>query len=539
MGQTISTENADRYTIEIPNQGILTGFTLKNPANNKPVLHRFAKVPYAKPCKRFALPEPISDDFNYTGEYKNFGFKCPQPAYESKQLKYQTGESTEYIQYNNIWIPASNKFKPKDGWPVLIYIHGGWLQYGDPNHDYYNSVELMDDEHFIEKYIFVTPGYRLNLFGFLTCDELINEDFKNTNMGFWDQRESIEWTYKYIKYFGGNPEKITVSGLSAGSYSTFFQLSYELYHPEIKQIIKQVIFFSNMIFAQPKSIDECKEQYDEIIDKLNIKHLSSSDQLAKIRSLDYKFLETFIPGMELHTFRAVTDDNFISSKILKDIKSGEFSKMLINKKVRIMHGEVDNEGYLYSLLNPPISFEDLKTQIENYYPKKVALRLLDIYEVKEKINLSDPDYKEQFAKIFGQIIADGQVYVSTRGFINNIIKGGFPAKDYYRYRVSFRGKFLDEHLDPSLKVTHAYDKPIWFYALRLGFNDEETKFLKEFVNPFLKFVNFGQDIDNWETSDHTKFRWFKADGSISYESDPDWESSIKIADEIYKVQLKE
>lgn len=47
----------------------------------------------------------------------------------------------------------------------------------------------------------------------------------------------------YIKYFDGNAEKITISGLSAGSYSTFFQLAYELYNPNEVQIIKQVFFF--------------------------------------------------------------------------------------------------------------------------------------------------------------------------------------------------------------------------------------------------------------------------------------------------------
>ncbi|KAG0689883.1 hypothetical protein C6P40_004293 [Pichia californica] len=508
MGNTISIdENTEKYQVTIPNQGTLTGYTLKNLSNGNPTTHRFAKVPYALPIKeRFQLPKSIPDDYDYTGDYKEMGLKCPQPVYESKELVYKKSESDENIQYANIWIPSSNKYKPKTGWPVLIYIHGGWLQYGDPNHDIFNIVESMDDENFKQKYILVTLGYRLNIFGFLTCKELLKENPLNSNMGFWDQREGIKWVYKYIKYFGGDPEKITISGLSAGSYSAFFQLAYELYNPDETQIIKQSIFFSNMIFTQPKSIEECQEQFDEIIEKLGIKDLSSSKKLSKLRSYDFKFFETFIPKLHLHTFRAVTDNHFISSTILKDIKSGKFSKLLKNKKVRIMHGEVDNEGYLYSLFNAPSSYDDLSVQIENYYPKSIVPTLLNVYKVKDNININDEKILEQLSEMFGKITGDGQVYASSRGFMNNIINGGFPESEYFRYRIGYRGEWLDKEMSPNVKVTHSYDQPIWFYTLRMGFNNEEKEKIDLFLKPFLDFLYFEKDIKDWDTNDIKKYR---------------------------------
>lgn len=540
MGGTISVEDdSPKFEISIPNQGTLTGFTLKNPINNHLTVHRFAKVPYALPVKkRFSLPEPIPDNYDYTGEYKHLGLKCPQPVYESKQLKYPKSDSDEYIQYANIWVPASDKYKPETGWPVLIYIHGGWLQYGDPNKDTFNVVELMDDENFQDKYILVTIGYRLNIFGFLSCKELLEENPKNSNMGFWDQREAIKWVYKYIKYFGGDPDKITVSGLSAGSYSTFFQLAYELYHPEEKQIIKQVLFYSNMIFSQPKTLQDCEDQFNEVVDKLGMEGLSGAEKLAKLRSYDYTFFEEFVPKLELHTFRAVSDGHFIAPTILKDIQSGSFSQLLIDKKIRIIHGEVDNEAYLYSLFNPPSSFEDLAIEIENYYPRKVVPTLLDIYKVKDNIDSNSPDAEQQFADMFGRITGDGQVYASTRGFIDNVMKGGFPSKDYFRYRIGYRGKWLDEHMAPEVKVTHSYDQPIWFYTLRNGFTESEQSYMKTFLKPYLELLNFKEDIEDWDTSDYKKFRWFKPDGSITYEEDPDWDWGVKVASSVYKAQLE-
>lgn len=100
--------DSPKVEVTIPNQGTLTGFTLKNPANGKLTAKRFARIPYALPLKkRFTLPEPIPDDYDYTGEYKDFGFKCPQPVYESKQIVYPKSEST-----NTFSMPISGFLLP-------------------------------------------------------------------------------------------------------------------------------------------------------------------------------------------------------------------------------------------------------------------------------------------------------------------------------------------------------------------------------------------------------------------------------------------
>ena len=75
------------------------------------------------------------------------------------------------------------------------------------------------------KCIVVMPAYRLNLFGFLSSEELMgnssstsSSDSYGANFGFWDQRLALEWTYKNIKFFGGDPDNITMAGYSAGTY---------------------------------------------------------------------------------------------------------------------------------------------------------------------------------------------------------------------------------------------------------------------------------------------------------------------------------
>ena len=73
--------------------------------------------------------------------------------------------------------------------------------------------------------IVVMPAYRLNIFGFLCSEDLVEESSKGSdpygaNFGFWDQRLALEWTYNNIKCFGGNHNNITLAGYSAGTYPT-------------------------------------------------------------------------------------------------------------------------------------------------------------------------------------------------------------------------------------------------------------------------------------------------------------------------------
>lgn len=540
MGQTVSTEGTEPYPLTIPNRGTLTGYTFKSPRTGNRSCVRFAKVPYAQPVSgdnRWRLPKPLPADYDYTGDYKEFGLKCPQPSVPDKRFQYIKSPSDENITYLNIWIPYSDKDKPEGGWPVLLYLHGGWLQYNSPNSEFFNPIEAFDDDEFTQKYVLVVPGYRLNMFGFLSGKELLEEDPKSSNFGFWDQRLAMEWAYENIKHFGGNPEKITVGGLSAGAYSTFFQLCYELYHPEAPQLTKQVAFFSNLVYVQPKTIEETQGQFDEIIEKLGVSNAATTaEKMAKLRSLDSVWIEEFIPTLSMHTFRAVTDGNFISPDIIKDLVSGKFAKMMVDRGIKVLSGEVDNEGLKYSLLNTPQTIEDLPIQVENYYPRHVADELLKVYSADE-LDPADPDLKESLRKKYGAIIGDGQVYASQRGFLQKLVDNGYPEDMIYRYRVSYRADWLDKHISEDMKVPHACDFHVWFYDLREGYTEKEREIIHSWLLPYLQFLNFEDDIQGWQHDDVTKLRYFKRDGSEEYVEDPVWDWGCKVANAVYNSQI--
>lgn len=117
---------------------------------------------------------------------------------------------SEDALYLNIWKPAGAGEKL----PVLVYIHGGSLQTGQPWYADYSGEGLAR-----KGIIVVNLGYRLGVFGFLATEELAAEDPNHStgNYGLMDQIKALEWVRDNIAAFGGDPDNVTLSGESAGA----------------------------------------------------------------------------------------------------------------------------------------------------------------------------------------------------------------------------------------------------------------------------------------------------------------------------------
>ncbi len=519
--------------VKIPNKGTLTGLSILDPNTNIPKCTRFAGIRFAQPPigeLRWKLPQPLPKDYDYQGDYTKFRSVCPQPIYNNRpnQPPNTTDTYDEDCLFINIWVPASEP--PKEGWPVLYFIHGGWLQVGTPSTSRWSDPQDLLSDSSPSKCIMVSAAYRLNLFGFLAGKQLLEEDNKSSNFGFWDQRLGLEWVYKNIKDFGGDIQNITVGGVSAGSYSSIFQLAYEMYHPEELQIIKKVQLISNGLGLQPKDVEESQEQFELLAEAFNIsRDLSGKEKLEKMRSIPFKELASKIMSLELHTFRASTDNQFVSPTLFHDIWSGKFGQLVNKSKIDIIIGEVINEYSIYANTNPPKTSIDFKNQLHNYYPSKLVKSLLEIYPPLPDKNLekSNPEkYKQELKELFGIIVSDMQVYVSSRLLVTGLYKGGVPLNKIHRYRMAYRAKFFDEYESPSQKVPHAGDVPIWLYNFTLGVLEEEKPFYFNWMKPVGDWF-YGRDV-NWGTKDIKELRYFHPDGSITIEEDDKWEWALKV-----------
>lgn len=99
--------------------------------------------------------------------------------------------------------------------PVLVLIHGGNFNYLSGRSDYYGPNYMMDYD-----IVLVTINYRLGALGFFST----GDKYAPGNYGLKDQVEALKWVKKYIKFFGGDANKVTISGENAGAASVGLHL---------------------------------------------------------------------------------------------------------------------------------------------------------------------------------------------------------------------------------------------------------------------------------------------------------------------------
>ena len=147
---------------------------------------------------------PIVESLTQLIGYSSFRFFDPSDNYITP-----VSEDSLYL---NIWKPAGKV----ENAPVLFFIHGGALTGGETWYGDYNGEALAR-----QGIIVVNCAYRLNVFGYYANEQLAEESENGTtgNYGLLDQIRALAWVNENIAAFGGDPEKITIAGESAGASS--------------------------------------------------------------------------------------------------------------------------------------------------------------------------------------------------------------------------------------------------------------------------------------------------------------------------------
>ncbi|KAL1942493.1 hypothetical protein VTO73DRAFT_6095 [Trametes versicolor] len=119
----------------------------------------------------------------------------------------------------SVQIPAGTK--PGAHLPVLAYIYGGGFTSGSTAQNPGDALVKRAIELY-QPIIFVAMNHRLGPFSFLGGKEIKAAGVGN--LGLHDQRVALRWIKKHISAFGGDPEKITINGPSAGAISIGLQM---------------------------------------------------------------------------------------------------------------------------------------------------------------------------------------------------------------------------------------------------------------------------------------------------------------------------
>ncbi|MBV9123511.1 MAG: carboxylesterase family protein, partial [Planctomycetes bacterium] len=183
-------------------------------------IHIFKGIPFAQPPVgdlRWQPPQPVK---NWKGVRRadKFGPRAMQlPLFGD--MKFRSNGMSEDCLYLNVWTPAKSA---DEHLPVLVYFYGGGFVAGDGSEYRYDGESMAR-----QGIVAVTVNYRLGVFGFLAHPELTRESphHASGNYGLLDQNEALRWVRRNIAAFGGDPQRITIGGESAGSLSVCAQMA--------------------------------------------------------------------------------------------------------------------------------------------------------------------------------------------------------------------------------------------------------------------------------------------------------------------------
>ncbi len=207
----------------------------------------FKGIPYAAPPVgdlRWKAPQPAA---HWEGVRKadQFGARATQARLFGDMIFRDNGPGEDCL-YLNVWTPAKDATEKL---PVMVWIYGGGFVAGG------SSEPRQDGGNLAKKgVVVVSMNYRLGIFGFFSHPELTAESSNHAsgNYGLMDQAAALEWVHRNIAAFGGDPNRVTIFGESAGSFSVSALMASPLSRNLIQGAIGESgAFFGDTLSAPP------------------------------------------------------------------------------------------------------------------------------------------------------------------------------------------------------------------------------------------------------------------------------------------------
>lgn len=299
----------------------------------------YMNIPYAEaPVGNLRWKAPIPKK-PWDGVYKadHWGARPPQPT-DPNQNGNEIPMSEDCL-YLSVETPAKSK---DEKLPVFVMIHGGAFMTGS-----YSGTQ----ESFVrEGIIYCSIEYRLGVFGFMAHPELAKESERGIsgNYGLQDQIMALQWIHDNIAAFGGDPDKVTIAGESAGGISVSMLCA----SPLAKGLFRGAISESggsfwpvsdkrggNTAMVTSKAAEQAGLDFQKQLGKKNLK------QLRKLTS------EELMKTMQMGMFWPVVDGYVITDDQYKLYEKGEYND------VNVLIGTNSDEGSMFSRPAPVADYE--------------------------------------------------------------------------------------------------------------------------------------------------------------------------------------
>lgn len=276
--------------------------------HEKSGIYSFKGIPFAAPPVgglRWKEPQPVKN-WNGVRAAKDFGPRAMQPPIFG-DMNFRSNGMSEDCLYLNVWTPNT-----KGKLPVLVYFYGGGFVAGDGSEPRYDGESMAT-----KGIVALTVNYRLGLFGLFAHPELTQESphHSSGNYGLMDQSAALHWVKENIAAFGGDPNKITIAGESAGSVSVSAQMA----SPLSKNLITGAIGESGSLLGAlpPVALKQAEEN------GVQFAKFVGANSLADLRALNADSLLNAATKYGPFRFSMTIDGYFFPKDPLAIFQSGE------------------------------------------------------------------------------------------------------------------------------------------------------------------------------------------------------------------------
>ena len=399
-------KKSEEVTLQVKTQyGVLEGI-------EEDGVKKFLGVPFAQAPVgelRWKAPQPVQS-WEGVRDAKQFGDDPMQPSIFG-DMSFRGKAKSEDCLYLNIWTTAKTT---ADALPVLIYFNGGGLMAGSGSEPRYDGTSIAK-----EGVIGVTANYREGVFGFFAHPELTAaSEYKGSgNYGFLDQVAAIKWVKENIAAFGGNPDRITIVGESAGSFS----VSLLMCSPLSKNLIAGAMLSSGaeVLPFKASSLADAEAAGAALLKNAGIESLDAA------MSMDADSLQKLLPPRGMAN--VVLDGYFLAESADDVFEKGEQSQ------VPLLAGWNSLEGH------PLQSLMGQAPTVENY---------------KNVMRMRFGDMTDEIFEAYG-ITADEDV-LSQKGFdLASDLFTGFPTWKVcdYHVRTSTQPVYRYHYMHPRPQVS--------------------------------------------------------------------------------------
>ncbi len=235
----------------------------------------FKGIPYAQgPIGRlrFAPPEPPLP-WAGTLDALDYGPVAPQPFAPLEALLGggNAPQSEEGCLTLNVWTPGLDEGLR----PVMVWIHGGAFVTGSGAAPWYDGSALAGGGDVVV----VTFNYRLGALGFMCVGANDTGAEVSCNFGLLDQLAALSWVRENSAAFGGDPERVTIFGQSAGAMSIGALLGV----PALPLLAKRAVLQSGACL-HTMSLDAAARNSATLLDRLGLSP-GAPDTLGSLRAL--------------------------------------------------------------------------------------------------------------------------------------------------------------------------------------------------------------------------------------------------------------